>query len=237
LYFLFRFELQDYGFLTVSYLGNYKVGPVDTDAFTFIEDFDIYLFEIFDFAFSEFYGKSGLAQHARTLMALSLPFGHTVRYAVKANPHPEIIRLFDEHGLYFDASSSYEADLLLKLGVAGDKITDSDDVDGSSQIAKNNLTPGQFARIRVPGSEPYQAILIPDSALVTDQSRKQVLVVKDDGTVEARVVRPGPSYDGLRIIRKGLAASDRIIINGLMRARPGAKVTPQPGTIEPEPSS
>jgi RND family efflux transporter MFP subunit len=99
------------------------------------------------------------------------------------------------------------------------------------------ITPGQFARIRVPGSEPYQAILIPDSALVTDQSRKQVLVVKDDGTVEARIVRPGPSYEGLRIIRKGLAASDRIIINGLMRARPGAKVTPQPGSIEPEPSS
>jgi len=99
------------------------------------------------------------------------------------------------------------------------------------------ITPGQFARIRVPGSEPYQAILIPDSALVTDQSRKQVLVVKDDGTVEARVVRPGPSHDGLRIIRRGLAANDRIIIDGLMRARPGAKVTPQPGTIEPEPSS
>ena len=99
------------------------------------------------------------------------------------------------------------------------------------------ITPGQFARIRVPGSEAYQAILIPDSALVTDQSRKQVLVVKDDGTVEARVVRPGPGHDGLRIIRRGLAANDRIIIDGLIRARQGAKVTPQPGTIEPEPSS
>ena len=99
------------------------------------------------------------------------------------------------------------------------------------------ITPGQFARIRVPGSEPYKAILIPDSALVTDQSRKQVLVVRDDGTVEARVVRPGPSHEGLRIVRKGLAAGDRIIIDGLMRARPGAKVTPQPGAIEPEPNS
>ncbi len=64
-----------------------------------------------------------------------------------------------------------------------------------------------------------------------------MLVGKDDGTVEARVVRPGPSHDGLRIIRRGLAANDRIIIDGLMRARPGAKVTPQPGTIEPEPSA
>lgn len=69
------------------------------------------------------YDKSGLAQRARTLIALSLPFGHTVRYAIKANPHPEIIQLFDERGLHFDASSSYEADLLLKLGIAGNKIS------------------------------------------------------------------------------------------------------------------
>ena len=63
---------------------------------------------------------------------------------------------------------------------------------------------------------------------------KILMVVKDDGTVEPRVVRPGPRELGLRIIREGLAPTDRIVINGLMRARPGAKVTPQPGTIEPE---
>ncbi|MBI3708862.1 MAG: efflux RND transporter periplasmic adaptor subunit [Proteobacteria bacterium] len=94
------------------------------------------------------------------------------------------------------------------------------------------LTPGQFGRIRIPGSEPYQAILIPDAALVTDQSRKLVMTVTDDGTVAPKIVRPGPSYENLRIIRAGLDPSDRIIVNGLMRARPGAKVTPQPGTIE-----
>jgi RND family efflux transporter MFP subunit len=94
------------------------------------------------------------------------------------------------------------------------------------------LTPGQFGRIRIPGSEPYQAILVPDAAVVTDQSRKIVMTVRDDGTVEPRVVRPGPSYDNLRIIRAGLAATDRIVIDGLVRARPGAKVTPQPGKIE-----
>lgn len=93
------------------------------------------------------------------------------------------------------------------------------------------LTPGQFARVRVPGSEPYQALLVPDSAVVTDQSRKLLMTVKDDGTVEPKVVRPGPTFEGLRIIRDGIAPTDRIVINGLVRARPGAKVTPQPGTI------
>lgn len=96
------------------------------------------------------------------------------------------------------------------------------------------FTPGQFARIRIPGSEPYEAVLIPDRALVADQARKVVMTVKDDGTVVPKVVRPGPSYGNLRIIRSGLEPGDRIVIDGLMRVRPGAKVTPQPGTIELE---
>jgi RND family efflux transporter MFP subunit len=95
------------------------------------------------------------------------------------------------------------------------------------------ITPGQFGRLRLPGSERYTAILVPDSALVTDQSRKIVMTVKDDGTVEPRVVRPGPMVDGLRVIRDGLGPRDRIVIDGLVRARPGAKVTPLPGRIEP----
>ena len=95
------------------------------------------------------------------------------------------------------------------------------------------VTPGQFGRIRIPASEQHVCILIPDGAVVTDQSRKLVMTVKEDGTVEQKVVRPGPmTDDGLRIIRSGLEASDRVIINGLVRARPGAKVTPQPGKIE-----
>jgi len=95
------------------------------------------------------------------------------------------------------------------------------------------VTPGQFGRIRIAASERYNAILIPDAAVVTDQSRKVVMTVKDDGTVEPKVVRPGPmTDDGLRIIRSGLAPTDRVIINGLVRARPGGKVTPQPGKIE-----
>lgn len=94
------------------------------------------------------------------------------------------------------------------------------------------ITPGQFGRLRLPGSPEYDALLVPDSAIGTDQSRQFVLTVKDDGTVEPRIVRPGPRENGLRIIRRGLAPTDRVVIDGLIRARPGAKVTPQPGRIE-----
>ena len=93
------------------------------------------------------------------------------------------------------------------------------------------LTPGQFGRVRVPGSEPYEAFLIPDRAIVTDQSNKVVMTVKPDGTVVPKLIRPGPIYDGLRIVRTGLSPDDRIIIDGLVRARPGVKVTPQLGEI------
>ena len=98
------------------------------------------------------------------------------------------------------------------------------------------ITPGQFGRIRIPGSELYKALLLPDSALITDQSQKLVMTVAADGTVVPKAVRPGPRYDplGLRIIREGLEPTDKVIINGLMRARPGAKVTPEPGKITPQ---
>ncbi len=95
----------------------------------------------------------------------------------------------------------------------------------------NFIAPGMFGRIRQPASDRYKAVLVPDSAVLTDQSRRMVLTVAADGTVEPKVVRPGPMIDGLRVVRSGLAEGDRIIIDGLMRARPGAKVTPQPGTI------
>ncbi|HMG51445.1 MAG TPA: efflux transporter periplasmic adaptor subunit, partial [Inquilinus sp.] len=94
------------------------------------------------------------------------------------------------------------------------------------------ITPGQFGRLRMPGSNEYDAILVPESAILTDQSNRVVMTVKDDNTVVPKIIRPGPTYPGgLRIIRDGLTAQDKVIINGLVRARPGAKVTPQPGTI------
>lgn len=94
------------------------------------------------------------------------------------------------------------------------------------------ITPGQFGRIRIPGSDPYNAVLIPDSAILSDQSQKIVMTVAEDGTVTPRVIRPGPSYQGLRIVREGLTGEEKIVIDGLLRARPGAKVDPTPGEIQ-----
>ena len=99
------------------------------------------------------------------------------------------------------------------------------------------IAPGQFARLRLPASDAYKALLIPDGAIVADQSRKIVMTVTPDGTVEPRPIRPGPTYEGLRIVRDGLLPTDTIIINGLLRARGGAKVTPQPGQIAPPPEA
>ncbi|WP_249123661.1 MULTISPECIES: efflux RND transporter periplasmic adaptor subunit [unclassified Bradyrhizobium] len=89
-----------------------------------------------------------------------------------------------------------------------------------------SILPGQFARVRVIASAPYQGLLVPDTAIATDQSRKIVLVVRDDNTVEARQVTLGPLDDGLRVVRDGLKPDDKVIVDGLQRARIGAKVAP-----------
>jgi RND family efflux transporter MFP subunit len=93
------------------------------------------------------------------------------------------------------------------------------------------IAPGQFGTIRVPGSPEYEAILIPDEAIVTDQSQKLVMTLTEDNRIEPRVIRPGPTELGLRIVRRGLEPEDRIVINGLMRVRPGMEVTPVEGEI------
>jgi RND family efflux transporter MFP subunit len=97
-----------------------------------------------------------------------------------------------------------------------------------AMIANHDLSilPGQFGRVRLIGSSPYEALLLPDAAIATDQSRKIVFVVKDDNTVEARAVVLGPLDEGLRVIREGLKAEDRVIVDGIQRARVGAKVNP-----------
>jgi RND family efflux transporter MFP subunit len=99
------------------------------------------------------------------------------------------------------------------------------------------FTPGMFARVRVPASPPYKALLVPDAALGTEQARRYVLVVGADNTVGIKYVTPGQLVDGnLRVIKEGLSADDRVIVDGIMRARPGIKVTPQEqGAKKPEP--
>lgn len=90
-----------------------------------------------------------------------------------------------------------------------------------------SILPGQFGRVRLIGSAPYEALLVPDTAIATDQSRKIVYVVKDDDTVEARPVTLGPLDDGLRVVREGLKPGDRVVVDGIQRARVGQMVKPQ----------
>ena len=95
------------------------------------------------------------------------------------------------------------------------------------------LTPGLFGRVNVPGSLPYEGILIPDAAIVADQNRRLVMTVDEAGNVTPRPVRPGPRIDGYRVIREGLDGSETIVIEGLLRARPGAVVTPEMVELPP----
>ncbi|HXJ60095.1 MAG TPA: efflux RND transporter periplasmic adaptor subunit, partial [Verrucomicrobiae bacterium] len=89
------------------------------------------------------------------------------------------------------------------------------------------MSPGFFARVRIPGAGEYEAVLIRDSAIGSDQGRAFVLTVDDQDTATYRAIKLGPIVDGLRVVREGLSASDRVIISGLMTARPGLRVKPQ----------
>jgi len=96
------------------------------------------------------------------------------------------------------------------------------------------FTPGMFARVRVPASPPYRALLVPDTALGTEQAKRFLLVVGADNMVTMKYVTVGDLVDGdLRVIKEGLSADDRVIVDGLMRARAGIKVTPQEQGAKP----
>ena len=96
------------------------------------------------------------------------------------------------------------------------------------------LKPGMFGQARLAGSGSYNAMLVPDAAVATDQARRIVYVVAADGSVAPRPVQLGPLVDGLRVVRSGLAANDRVIINGVQRIQaPGMKVKTSTGQIRP----
>ena len=95
------------------------------------------------------------------------------------------------------------------------------------------ITPGQFGRLQLLGSGEFDALLVPDSAILSDQSRRFVWALGKDDIPEQRIVEPGNLERGLRIVRAGLQREDRIVINGMQRVRPGGRVTPTNGRIEP----
>jgi RND family efflux transporter MFP subunit len=96
------------------------------------------------------------------------------------------------------------------------------------------LTPGMFGNMRLSSGGTEKALLVPDTAIQTDQARKLVMVVAADGTVGTKPVELGPVINGLRIIRSGLAPTDRVMISGLQSAMPGGKVQTQTGQIAPD---
>jgi RND family efflux transporter MFP subunit len=96
------------------------------------------------------------------------------------------------------------------------------------------LTPGMFCRVRLPGTGAYRGILVPDEAIANDQDRRVVYVVGDDGSVSPRPVRLAQKIDVYRVIREGLKGDETIVINGLLRLRPGGKVEPKLATLPPQ---
>lgn len=94
--------------------------------------------------------------------------------------------------------------------------------------ADGSLIPGQFARIRMGQPQPSRVVLVSERAVGTDQDKKFVLVVGQGDKAEYREIALGAPVDGLRVVRNGLKAGERIVVNGLQRVRPGAVVQPQP---------
>ncbi|MCG5243302.1 efflux RND transporter periplasmic adaptor subunit [Azospirillum doebereinerae] len=93
--------------------------------------------------------------------------------------------------------------------------------------ADGAMVPGLYARLKVGGSVPHDALMVEDRAINTDQDKKFVLVVAGDDTVQYRAITPGPAQNGLRVVTSGLAAGERIVVNGTQHARPGARISPK----------
>jgi RND family efflux transporter MFP subunit len=93
------------------------------------------------------------------------------------------------------------------------------------------LTPGLFGRVTIGASDPYRGILLPDEAIGSDQDRRVVYVVGENNVVSLKPVRIGPRIDGYRVIRDGLTGNETLVVNGLVRVRAGAPITPQMTTL------
>ena len=115
-----------------------------------------------------------------------------------------------------------------QLGVRSGTIRARAILDNKDQL----LAPGIFGRLQLFGGE-YDALLIPDSSVISDQARKIVFTVTPEGVVAAKPVVLGPLVEGLRVVRSGLAPTDKVVLDGLANpmVRPGAKVVPQKGVI------
>ncbi len=99
------------------------------------------------------------------------------------------------------------------------------------------LLPGFFARVRIPGSAPYRAMLLPERAIGSDQGQKFVWIAKEDGAIEYRKVVLGAQFGNYRAIAEGLQPEDRVVVEGLQKLRPGAKIKAEPVVLPPLPDA
>ena len=151
-----------------------------------------------------------------------------------------------EKGLDPDKTSEAEADMTVSLELANEKnyphqgIVDFaesgvDPATGTLQLRgifpnpgpAPVLLPGLFTSLRMPIGKRENALLVTERAIGSDQSGRFLLAVNSQNTVEKKPIRMGRLVDGLRVIEEGLRPDDRVVVNGLQRARPGAKVDPQ----------
>lgn len=133
--------------------------------------------------------------------------------------HPVVIRLADEQDFAHSGKMNFIDNVVdVKSGTIRARAV----LDNKESF----LTPGMFGRLRLFGGS-FDALLVPDTAIASDQANKIVMTVTKDGVVVPKVVKLGPLVDGLRVVRSGITAEDTIVIKGVLRARPGQKVTPE----------
>ncbi|WP_334147368.1 efflux RND transporter periplasmic adaptor subunit [Hyphomicrobium sp.] len=164
------------------------------------------------------------ASYLRNLAAVS---GQAAAGADRGMSLPVKLKLIDEDGFKHEGRIDFVDNVI-------DRSTGT--IRGRAEFKNpdGKLTPGMFGRIQITTSKPETALLVPDAAIATEQVRKFVYAVSDDGVASPKYVTLGPVVDGLRVIASGLDAHDTIVVNGLMRIRPGIKVEPEHATAASE---
>jgi len=162
----------------------------------------------------------------RSFLAYSRQIAGGTQTSSAAAPNQVVLRLTDER----------EAERIGQLDFLDNRLDAASGTIRARAVFENRdlfLTPGLFGRVTLRGSDPYRGVLVPDEAVGNDQDRRVVFVLAADNSVSMRPVRPGPRIDGYRVIRSGLAGDETIVVNGIVRVRPGIKVTPQMTTLPP----
>jgi len=160
------------------------------------------------------------ASYLRYLAAVS---GQAAAGANRGMSLPVKLKLIDEDGFKHEGRIDFVDNVIDRS---------SGTIRGRAEFKNpdGKLTPGMFGRIQITTSKPETALLVPDAAIATEQVRKFVYAVSDDGVASPKYVTLGPVVDGLRVIASGIDAHDTIVVNGLMRVRPGIKVEPEHAT-------